>query len=185
MVAVIRYRPIGPSQSILFLDRDGIINIDKGYTNKIDDFNFMPGIIQVCDAFQKNNFGIVVVTNQSGIGRGYYTEANFIELSNWMVTELETQGIQISAVYYCPHTPEANCNCRKPKAAMIADALATYGVSAHHSWMIGDKESDIDAATNAGIRNSIRIAPLGESTRATHHFESLNELAILQLPPIS
>ncbi len=141
----------------LFIDRDGIINIDHGYTYKIESFEFMPGIFDLLSFFQLQGYQIFIVTNQSGIGRGYYTLDDFEKLTAWMLKEFSKRGILIKKVFYCPHKPEDQCSCRKPKIGMIEDALEEFSIDLDHSWMIGDKQSDIDLANNAKIADSIAI----------------------------
>ncbi len=162
------------SNKTLFIDRDGIINVDHGYTHKIDAFEFMPGIFNLLSLFQLNGYQLFIVTNQSGIGRGYYTLDDFEKLTDWMLNELDTQGIKIKKVFYCPHKPEDKCTCRKPKTGMIEQALKSFDIDLTHSWMIGDKQSDIDLAYNAHIAKSIAI---GDDTfqKATLNFKTVQE----------
>ena len=141
----------------LFLDRDGIINIDHGYVYKIEDFEFTEGIFDLVKLFTDAGYLIFVVTNQSGIGRGYYSEEDFTILTNWMIEEFKKQALKIEKVYYCPHSPEDKCHCRKPQTGMIEQALADYPVDLANSWLIGDKQSDIDLARNAGLGKSVYI----------------------------
>ena len=141
----------------LFLDRDGIINVDHGYVSKIEDFEFVEAIFDLVKLFTDSEYMIFVVTNQSGIGRGYYREEDFTVLTEWMVKKFGDENIKIEEVYYCPHSPEEKCHCRKPETGMIEQTLKQYSIDLEHSWMIGDKQSDIDLATNAGIGFSIAI----------------------------
>ncbi len=141
----------------LFLDRDGIINVDHGYVYKIEDFEFSDGIFDLVKLFTDAGYLIFVVTNQSGIGRGYYSEEDFITLSDWMIAEFKKQELKIEKVYYCPHSPKDKCHCRKPQTGMIEQALADYSIDLAHSYIIGDKQSDIDLAINAGLGKSIYI----------------------------
>jgi len=141
----------------LFLDRDGIINVDHGYVSKIEDFEFTEGLFTLLQLFSKQGYLLFIVTNQSGIGRGYYSQKAFESLTEWMVTTLHDNSIDIKEVEYCPHTPEENCHCRKPETGMIDNILQTYPIDLKHSWMIGDKQSDIDLARNAHIGSSIAI----------------------------
>jgi D-glycero-D-manno-heptose 1,7-bisphosphate phosphatase len=141
----------------LFLDRDGVINIDKEYLHKIEDFEFCNGVFEVLKHFQNLGYLLVVVTNQSGIGRGYYSEEDFLKLTSWMVQEFQNQGITISKVYHCPHTPQDNCTCRKPNTGMFELAFEEFGLDMKNSWMIGDKPSDIQAAKKAGVVNTVFI----------------------------
>jgi len=148
-------------QKALFIDRDGIINVDHGYVYAIKDFEFSEGIFELLRLFIDAEYKLFIVTNQSGIGRGYYSEPDFHRLTKWMLEELEKRRIKIEKVLYCPHSPENHCHCRKPDTGMIEEALLSYPLDLKHSWMIGDKASDIELAANAGIDNTIYI---GEDT---------------------
>ena len=161
----------------LFLDRDGIINVDHGYVSKIKDFEFSDGIFALVKLFSDAGYLIFVVTNQSGIGRGYYSEEDFITLSDWMIVEFKKQGLKIEKVYYCPHSPEEKCHCRKPETGMIEQALIDYPIDLVHSWLIGDKQSDIDLAKNANIQNSIYIGNKN-ITNSTYYFNSILECRV-------
>lgn len=141
----------------LFLDRDGIINVDHGYVYKIEDFEFVKGIFDLVRIFSNRGYLIFVVTNQSGIGRGYYSEEDFQKLTAWMKDEFKKNGIEISQVCHCPHSPDAGCSCRKPETGMIEEVLKTYSIDLPVSWMIGDKQSDMDLAKNAGLGHAIYI----------------------------
>ncbi len=152
----------------LFLDRDGVINEDdKKYLYKIEDFHFCKGIFEVISFFQKNGYLIFVVTNQSGIERGYYSEKEFLKVTNYMLDRLKRKNLQIKEVYYCPHHPDTNCNCRKPNNQMFEDAIKKYNIDVQSSWIIGDRDTDIIAAKKSGILNSILI----KSGKYTHNEE--------------
>jgi len=144
-------------QKALFLDRDGVINIDKSYLYKIEEFEFCDGIFELLNHAVKLGYLLFVVTNQSGIGRGYYSEADFLKLTDWMVKEFEKREIPIQKVYYCPHHPNQKCNCRKPEAGMFLQAKREFDIDMKSSWMIGDKESDMTAAKKADIPNTVCI----------------------------
>ncbi|MDD3462260.1 MAG: D-glycero-beta-D-manno-heptose 1,7-bisphosphate 7-phosphatase [Sulfurospirillaceae bacterium] len=141
----------------IFLDRDGVINVDKSYVYKIGDFEFCDGVFEALSYFQKLGYLLIIATNQSGIARGYYSEEDFLILSQWMKREFLKRGIVISAIYHCPHMPEQNCECRKPKSGMFLQAIADFDIDVSHSWMIGDKQSDIDASMGAGVKNNILL----------------------------
>ncbi len=141
----------------VFLDRDGIINIDKTYLYQIKDFEFCDGVFETLRHFQDMGYSLFIVTNQSGIGRGYYGEKDFEKLTNWMIKEFLKQKINIRKVYHCPHTPSENCDCRKPSPYMIKQAIKEFNIDPKNSWMIGDKPSDIEAGINAGISDTIFI----------------------------
>ncbi len=164
------------SQKALFLDRDGIINVDHGYVSKIEDFEFSDGIFELLRLFSDNGYLLFIITNQSGIGRGYYSYDSYEELTAWMLTRLREQNINISGVYHCPHTPEESCRCRKPDRGMIDQALTHFPIDLEHSWMIGDKVSDIDMAHNASIKNTIYIGDQNH-INTTLSFASVRECA--------
>lgn len=141
----------------LFLDRDGVINYDPGYVYRIEDFEFMPGIFEALAGFMALGYEIFVVTNQSGIGRGYYSEDDFAKLSKYMIDEFKSYGVEIKKIYHCPHTPSDDCNCRKPKPGMILQALNEHNIDPQASLIIGDKPSDLEAARRAGVESGYLI----------------------------
>ncbi len=141
----------------LFLDRDGVINYDHGYVYRIEDFEFMPGIFEALAGFMMLGYEIFVVTNQSGIGRGYYSEDDFAKLSKYMIDEFKSYGVEIKTIYHCPHTPSDDCNCRKPKPGMILQALNEHNIDPQASLIIGDKPSDLEAARRAGVESGYLI----------------------------
>jgi D-glycero-D-manno-heptose 1,7-bisphosphate phosphatase len=140
----------------LFLDRDGVINVEIDYLYKIEDFVFIDGIFELCKYYQNLGYMIFVVTNQSGIARGYYTETDFETISKWMLNKFNLQGIHVTDIYHCPHHPKISgaCSCRKPKAGMFLQAAKEYQVDLTQSIMVGDKERDIEAALNAGLHET-------------------------------
>jgi len=142
---------------VIFLDRDGVINKEVGYLHKIEDFQFIDGVFDACLHFQSLGFKLIIVTNQSGIGRSYYDESEFRLVNNWMLQQFNNQGIKILDVFFCPHGPESGCDCRKPKPGMLTQASKKHNINMEDSWMIGDKESDIQAANAAGIQNTILV----------------------------
>jgi D-glycero-D-manno-heptose 1,7-bisphosphate phosphatase len=144
-------------QKAFFLDRDGIINVDHGYVSKIEDFEFNEGIFDFLKLFIKHGYKLFIVTNQSGIGRRYYTQEDFDVLTSWMLNMLEKQNIHIESVQHCNHAPEEKCGCRKPATGMVDKILKKYDIDLKNSWMIGDKQSDIDLAHNATIKHTIAI----------------------------
>lgn len=133
----------------IFLDRDGTINVEKHYLYKAEDFEFLPGAIEGLNRLQDAGYHLMIITNQSGIGRGYYLEEDFLALNDWMTKELEQDGIHISKTYYCPHLPDAkieeyrkNCACRKPALGMYEQALKEFDIDLSQSFAIGDKIRD-------------------------------------------
>jgi D-glycero-D-manno-heptose 1,7-bisphosphate phosphatase len=141
----------------IFLDRDGVINKEINYLFKIEDFKFIDGIFDACLFFQNLNYQIIIVTNQSGVARGFYTETDYHILTKWMIKQFQAKGVSILDTYYCPHSPETSCICRKPKPGMFIKAIDEYNIDLKMSWMIGDKETDIEAANLAGIKNTILV----------------------------
>lgn len=141
------------TQKALFLDRDGVINKEKNYLYKKEDFEFIEGIFELCSFYQNLGYKIIVVTNQSGIARGFYSEDQFSELTSWMIGEFDKKGLHVSKVYYCPHHPEisGSCSCRKPETGMFLSAQAEFDIDLKNSIMVGDNERDIEAAHKAGI----------------------------------
>jgi D-glycero-D-manno-heptose 1,7-bisphosphate phosphatase len=142
---------------VIFLDRDGVINKEKNYLYKKEDFEFIDGLFEACRYFQKLGYQLIVVTNQSGIARGYYQEEDFHSITQWMLEQFTNQGIKILDVFFCPHGPKSSCNCRKPKPGMFLDAKEKHNIDLENSWMIGDKEADVGAANAAGIENTILV----------------------------
>jgi len=144
----------------LFLDRDGVLNEDQGYVHRWEDFRWIPGAREVIAAFNRAGWLVIVVTNQSGVGRGYYTEADMHALHARMAQELAEAGARIDAFYFCPQHPEAAEECyrhpdppdRKPNPGMILRALADWPIDRERSLLVGDKESDLEAAGRAGVR---------------------------------
>jgi len=156
----------------LFLDRDGVINLERGYVHRREDFWFQEGIFELGRAAQARGYQLLVVTNQAGIARGYYTESEFIALTSWMTGEFARLGVHIARVYYCPYHPtdglgayRRDSNDRKPKPGMILRARADFGLDLSASLLIGDRESDMVAAAAAGVgtRILLRSATDGET----------------------
>lgn len=145
------------NKKIVFLDRDGVINYDTAYVSKKEEFKFIPGVFEACKHFLNLGYEIIIITNQSGIGRGYFNAMDFTILTNWMLKEFKKNNINILKVYHCPHSPEENCICRKPKIGMIKQAIRDFNINLQNSWLIGDKHSDIQTAINADIKNHILI----------------------------
>jgi len=143
----------------VFLDRDGVINEDFGYVGKIEDFKFKEGIFELLKLLQSLGFTLFVVTNQSGIARGYYTQKDFHTLTEWMKEKFKKEGIEIKDVRFCPHHPDitGECECRKPKPGMILDLADKYNIDLNNSIMIGDSDRDIESAKRAGIEKTYKV----------------------------
>lgn len=136
----------------VFLDRDGVINIDHGYVHTIEKFEFAPKAVEALQKLADSDFMIIVITNQSGIGRGMYEVEDFYKVMDYMENELVGEGVAIDDVYFCPHAPEDECDCRKPSPKMILDAAKEHDIDLSKSWMIGDKKEDILCGKNAGCK---------------------------------
>ena len=163
----------------IFLDRDGVINKEIGYLYKIEDFQFINGVFEACQYFNQLGYQIIIVTNQSGISRGYYSESDFQIITRWMLSEFKINYINILDIFYCPHMPESECNCRKPRPGMLIEAQNKYNINMEESWMIGDSERDIIAANSAGIKNTILVKSGHEvniaNSGAMFFLDSINE----------
>jgi len=163
----------------IFLDRDGVINKEIDYLYKKEDCKFIKGIFEACLSFLRKGYKIIIVSNQSGIGRGIYSKDDFEKITKWMLAEFKKKEVSILDFFYCPHTPNANCECRKPKPGMFFEAQNKYNIDMKNSWMIGDKESDIKAANAAGINKTILVRsghPINEhSSKANYIVNSINE----------
>lgn len=166
------------SRPALFLDRDGVVNIEKHYLHKIEDFEFIDGIFELCRKYQDLGYLVVVVTNQSGIARGYYSEADFEKLTVWMVEAFNKQGITLADVYHCPHHPDISgpCSCRKPEPGMLLEAAKKHNIDLKHSLLVGDGERDISAAHRAGVDETYLFSPEADTSAATKIIRSLKEL---------
>lgn len=146
-------------QKALFLDRDGVINIDYGYVSRKEEFIFNDDIFKVCREARKKNYKIFIITNQAGIGRGYYTKQEYLNLSMWVESFFQKKEIKIDKTYFCPHHPihglgkyKKDCKYRKPYPGMILRAKCEYKLNIEDSILIGDKISDIEAGDAAGIK---------------------------------
>ena len=141
----------------ILLDRDGTINIEKDYLYKIEDFEYEYGVLEALKIFQEKGFKLAVITNQSGIGRGYYTEEEFLQLTSFMENDLKKNGITIEKTYYCPHHTDGKgiykteCDCRKPGTLLFEKAVSELNIDTKSSYMLGDKASDLIPAEKLGI----------------------------------
>ncbi|WP_295761817.1 HAD family hydrolase [uncultured Oscillibacter sp.] len=178
----------------VFLDRDGTINVDKGYVYKIEDFEFIPGVLDGLRILEKQGFHLFVVTNQSGIARGYYTEEDFARLTQYMLAVMEDSGVHVTDVLYCPHLPEAkigkyrvNCRCRKPGTKLFHDAAEKWDIDLDRSYVIGDKLSDCALCAECGctgflISDQAGTAVLTGDIRCVDRFASAVD-EILRMGP--
>ncbi|WP_129543207.1 D-glycero-beta-D-manno-heptose 1,7-bisphosphate 7-phosphatase [Serratia sp. 1D1416] len=148
----------------IFLDRDGTINVDHGYVHEIDDFQFIDGVIDACRELKKMGFALVLVTNQSGIARGMFSEDQFMYLTEWMDWSLADRDVDLDGIYFCPHHPEASqeeyrqvCDCRKPQPGMLLQAQQELNIDMAASYMVGDKPEDMQAAIAAGVGTMVLV----------------------------
>lgn len=178
----------------VFLDRDGVINIDHGYVYRWEDFAFVPGAVDAMRRLQAAGYALVIVTNQSGIARGYYTEADFLALSARLAQHLAGEGVVLDAIEYCPHLPDGSvpgyardCDCRKPAPGMIQRSASALGIDLAASLLFGDKPSDIEAGRAAGVGRCVRLATNGMPGAPAAEFldlaQALDGLGIAPLPP--
>ncbi|HEJ0331510.1 TPA: D-glycero-beta-D-manno-heptose 1,7-bisphosphate 7-phosphatase [Serratia marcescens] len=148
----------------IFLDRDGTINVDHGYVHEIDNFHFIDGVIDACRGLKKMGFALVMVTNQSGIARGKFSEDQFMYLTEWMDWSLADRDVDFDGIYFCPHHPEAVveeyrqvCDCRKPQPGMLLQAQQELNIDMAASYMVGDKPEDMQAAIAAGVGTKVLV----------------------------
>ena len=144
-------------RKIVFMDRDGTIHIDKVETHLIDDLEFFPDTVLFMQRVISLGYDIIVVTNQSGIGKGHYNIETMKGFNLYMVKELEKHGISILAVLYCPHIKEDNCSCMKPKSGMFEKARELFNIDMDSSIMVGDQTSDVLASINTGITKNYLV----------------------------
>ena len=147
-----------PLRKAVFFDRDGTLNIDTHYLYRVEDFQWVPGAKDAIRYCNEHGYLVIVITNQSGVARGYYTEADIQRLHDWMNVDLAKGNAHIDAFYYCPHHPEGivaeytcTCACRKPGTLLIDRACADFSIDRTRSLMIGDKPIDLECAQHAGL----------------------------------
>ncbi|MBV1840493.1 MULTISPECIES: D-glycero-beta-D-manno-heptose 1,7-bisphosphate 7-phosphatase [Photobacterium] len=148
----------------VFIDRDGVINIDRGYVHTVDDFEYVEGVFEACKKLKAMGYLLVLVTNQAGIARGMYTEDEFLTLTEWMDWNFVDNGVEFDGIYYCPHHPTEgqgdylqDCNCRKPKPGMFISARDFLKIDMANSVMIGDKTDDMLAAQAADVGTRVLV----------------------------
>lgn len=175
-------------QKALFLDRDGVVNIDYGYVHKQQDFVFVSGIFNLVRTAQANDYRVIVVTNQGGIGLGYYSENDFHTLTTWMLSEFEREGCKIDEVYFSANHPRGvvegligDSEFRKPRPGMLLKAKSDFDLKLDECLMVGDNITDMQAAENAGVETRFLFSPV--NTPETNGYpacfvvNSLNEIS--------
>lgn len=165
----------GIGEKVIFLDRDGTLNAEVNYLHRTEDLILLPGVIKALERFNKAGYMLVVVTNQAGVARGYYTEEEVRRLHEHMNAELQKHGAHVDKYYYCPHHPEhgvgaykTDCNCRKPGIGMFekAESEMPNGIDRAHSYMIGDKLIDTEAGRNFGVKSILVGTGYGRELRS-------------------
>jgi D-glycero-D-manno-heptose 1,7-bisphosphate phosphatase len=170
-------------RKVVFLDRDGVLNVDLGYTYKVPDLRLVNGAIEGLRILSQNNFEFYVVTNQSGVARGLFTLTDVMDFNRAIEKQLNDAGIQLLGFGVCPHHPDGtvkefscDCPCRKPKTKLVDDAVEQFKIDKTLSWMIGDKDSDVACGLNAGLK-SLQVVAGGKSYKQ-------HELALAKLPTL-
>ena len=169
------WKSVGGVTSAVFLDRDGVINVDHGYVSTWEQFEFLPGVPEALRELQDAGYLLIVVSNQSGIGRGYYSEADVASLNQAIAQHLEsTVGVTLSGFYHCPHHPteaegefRRQCDCRKPAPGMIRQAVLDHGIDVKTSLLVGDKDSDIEAGRAAGVAGLFKVVDSPQTATPT------------------
>ena len=176
--------------SAVFLDRDGVINVDHGYVSTWEQFEFLAGVPEALRELQDAGYLLIVVSNQSGIGRGYYSERDLSALNQAIAEHLSnTVGVTLSGFYHCPHHPteaegefRQQCHCRKPAPGMIQQAVLDHGIDVRTSLLVGDKDSDIEAGRAAGVARLFKVVDSAQSAASApdiHFVTALSEVPLL------
>jgi D-glycero-D-manno-heptose 1,7-bisphosphate phosphatase len=150
----------------VFLDRDGTLNVEKGYVHLPKDWEWIPGAPEALRRFRRMGYKIVVVSNQSGVARGYYSSRDVEIFHRWIAKECARRGARVDAFYFCPHGPGDGCACRKPKPGMILRAARKLKIDLSRSWMIGDHVRDVEAGQAAGVKPLFVLTGHGRGERA-------------------
>lgn len=150
----------------IFIDRDGTLNEDIGYVSTAEQLILYPWAAEAVRMINEADLKAIVITNQSGVARGMYTEQTLAEIHSRMIDELAAHGARIDAIYYCPHHPDEGCECRKPRTGMLEAAAREHDIDLTHSFVVGDKASDINLAVNAGCEGVLVLSGYGRETVA-------------------
>lgn len=163
------------ARKALFLDRDGVVNVDTGYVHRRVDFHLVPGILELCRQARAKGYLVIVATNQSGIGRGMFTEEDFIQLTDYMKGVFRNAGAEIADVFHCPSVDDAHPD-RKPNPGLFLKAAAAHGLDMASCVSVGDRERDIQAALSAGVGRNFLFSAGDAPTRATARVKALDEV---------
>lgn len=156
---------------LIILDRDGVINFDTHYIKSPEEWSPIPGSVEAIARLHQQGYTIVVATNQSGIGRGFFDEETLTRIHHKMHTAVEALGGRIDKIYYCSHLPEAHCHCRKPKPGLFEQIATDYGIALHDVYAVGDSLRDIQVAISVGARPILVLTGKGSQTLQTHPTE--------------
>lgn len=167
------------SRRAAFLDRDGVLNEDRGYVHRPEDFVLLPGVPAGLARLQRLGYALIVITNQSGIGRGYFDEAALAILHDTLRARLAATHVEITGIYHCPHAPQDDCDCRKPAPGLIRRAVAEHDIDVARSILIGDKASDLAAGRAAGVGACflVRSSPHWDASAADRADAVFDDLA--------
>ena len=149
----------------IFLDRDGVINVERGYTHRLEDFVILPDLIEVLQLLQQKGYLLIIISNQSGVAKELYQQCEVEVLHKYLIEELSNNDITLSEIYYCIHHPDvSNCICRKPDSLFVEKALARFNIDSTKSYFIGDKERDVEAGEKAGVKGILIEANISLKT---------------------
>jgi len=152
----------------VFLDRDGTLVHDGGYVHRLDDYRLLPGVVPALSRLEAAGFGLAIVTNQAGIGRGLFSESDYHAFEARLERDLARQGVRIAGSFFCPHPPDAGCGCRKPAPGLYWAARAALGADLALSFAIGNARRDTEAGLAAGCRAAVLIGPERPATLPAH-----------------
>ena len=162
------------TQGAVFLDRDGTLNEDRGYVTSVKEFVLLPGVCEGIARLNQLRLSVIVVTNQSAIARGLMTEEDLSKIHQDFAQSLQRAGAHIDGWYFCPHHPQAGCECRKPKPGMIHQAVRDFALDVSRCFLIGDKQSDLEAAQAGGVEGVlVRTSPYADQALAAHQADRL------------
>ena len=151
-------------KKIIFIDRDGVINKDPGgwtehsYVEKEEEFIFVPGSVEALKKLKNNNYEMIIISNQGGISKGYYTEEALIRVTNLMKSELKKENVEFEKIYYCIHQDSDNCDCKKPKTGMFKQAEKELNIKARGNYFIGDGKMDVEAGSSMGLKTILVLS---------------------------
>lgn len=149
----------------VFLDRDGTIIAEKNYLSQIAEVKVLTEVPSAIRQLNQNNFKVIVISNQSGIGQGFFTQKKVEKINNYLKNLLLKKGAKIDKIYFCPHIPEDNCSCRKPSTGLIHQAQKDFNIALEKSYLVGDKASDIEAGYRAGCKTILVLTGYGEKEK--------------------